>query len=266
MVGRGGKNWSLALLLLAATALPAHAQVVRGTVVDATTGALVSDAGVYLLNRDQEVVARTLADSAGAFLIAAPGTGDYYLAGQRLGYQQTVSHLLAIGERTYDLALELTPDPFTLDPLEVTVENEELEEWFTLALGRNPNSVFGFRAIQGREIEEARLKARDNTDFMRWLYIPVSHGRHPSVGWCGPPPLRQTVAESRALSGNLTRSRPPGGDGGGCGTLYVDGYPLPVEHIETIPLQEVAVVVVLPGAVHVFSRDFDWGLRPRIWR
>ncbi len=240
----------LTLLLASAWLLgagAAEAQIVRGTVVDGSNGAAVPLAGVFLLDRDRSVVVQTMADSLGRYVLEAPGPGDYVLAGQRLGYVQMASALLALGEDTYELDLELEPDPFQFDPLEVTVRNDVLVDWFRYEAGVNPNAVFGYRVIQGADLLAARQRARDNTDMLRWLYIPVTHAREPCVGSRIPALLRP---------GDQPRDPP-------CGALYLDGRPVPVEHIETIDRWTLAVVVVLPPDVHFFTREFD-GSQPLV--
>lgn len=153
-------------------------QVVHGRVVETGTDAPVALAGVFLLDADREIVRSVLADSVGRFRITAPSAGEYYLLVQRLGYFETESHLVALSDGgDYALDIEVRSEPIRLDPLLVTVRNKEMERWYTLALGVNPNSLLGFRVIQGARLAEARLKATDNTDLLRWLYIPVSPHR-----------------------------------------------------------------------------------------
>ena len=229
-----------------ALALPAEAQVLRGRIVDATNQAAIPLAGALLLDRDQNPVGEAVADSLGRFVLEAPEAGEYYLVGHSLGYSQTISSLLAVGTGEYDLELELEPDPFQFDPLEVTVQNEELVDWFRLNFQTNPNVIPGFRAIQGADLEAARLRAKDNTDMFRWLYIPVSHGRIPCVGYGG------------ARFNRDTKTMEPVG----CGKLFVDGYELPVEHLETMDARSIAVVVVVPPSVMVFTRGYEWGFTP----
>lgn len=238
----------LVLLGLLATLAPAEvaSQELRGRVIDAESGAPVPLAAVFILSRSQDVVRQVIADSLGRFSIEAPGPGDYYLVAQSLGYVQTLSALLALGDRSYDLDLELTPDPIRLDPLQITVRNQEMIDWFRLNTGGNPNAAFGFRAIQGADLYAAQQKARDNTDMLRWLYIPVSHGRVPCVGYALPP---------------LSRGALPLGEPA-CGELFVGGEPLPVEHIETLDRWSIAVVAVIPPNVFLFTRGFRWRNRP----
>lgn len=200
----------------------------------------------FLLDRSQEPVRQTMTDSLGRFRVEAPHPGEYYLVGQSLGYAQTLLALLAVGERTYELDIELTPDPIRLDPLQVSVRNKEMFEWFRFNRGVNPSESFGFRAIQGGDLVAAQQRARDNTDLLRWLYIPVTHGREACVG--------HRFVELERGSG---RSGPPA-----CGKLYVDGYERPVEHIEALDRWSIAVVVVIPPDVHFFTRGLDWSFRP----
>lgn len=229
----------------------ARAQEITGRILDSSTGAGVPTAGVFLLDREKERVRVAVADSAGRYLLRVPEAGSYFLYAQRLGYHATESPLVAVpAQGTYRVDLELRPEPIALDPLLVSVRNEELERWWTLRLGTNPNAVFGYRAIQGLELEEAKLKSEDNTELLRWLSIPVSHGRDVCLGSRMP-----TVERGTQEIG------PPQ-----CGTLYVDGVKVPQEHVETVDMESIAVVVTFlkPRSVHFFTRTFDWSERPVI--
>jgi len=226
-----------------------EAQEVRGRLVDAENGAAVGLAGVFLLDRERELVVGSASDTAGYYAITAPAAGEYYLYVQRLGYFENETPLFeAEAEGSYGVDFEMRPEPFRLDPLSVTVRNEELERFLTLEIGVNPNSVFGYRSYQGMRVQEAKLKAEDNTDFLRELYIPVSHGIQVCVG--------------SIYRGHAQRTTGSAGGERECGALSVDGYDLPNEHIEEIDLDKIAVVVVFPGSVRLYTRDFDWTFRP----
>ena len=234
-------------LLLGATSV--DAQEIRGRLTDAGNAAPVGLAGVFLLDAERGLLVGAASDTAGFYSIEAPRPGDYIVYVQRLGYFESESPLLAVGnEGPYELDFELRPEPFRLDPLEVTVRNEELERFLTLEFGVNPNSIFGYRAIQGVRLQEARLKARDNTDLLRWLYIPVSHGIQVCVGsiYRGLPDRA-----AKLFAGDRQ-----------CGSLLVDGYEVPNEHIESIDFDQVAVVVTVPGQVRLYTRGFDWTMKP----
>ena len=168
-----------ALLMVVLGAFPrqGQAQEIRGQIVDSSTGWPVHTAGVFLLDEDRRQVALSVADSLGRYVVRAPGAGVYYLYVQRIGYYEVESPLVAASDgATYELDLEIRAEPIALDPLLVTVRNEQMERWLTLRLGGNPNELLGYRAIQGIRLETAKLKSDDNTELLRWLFIPVSHG------------------------------------------------------------------------------------------
>ena len=198
----------------------------------------------------------------------------YYLYVQRIGYFENETPLFrAEVGRTYSVDIEMRPEPFRIDPLSVTVRNEELDDFLTLELGENPNGLFGYRAHQGTPLQEAKLGARDNTEILRRLQIWVSHGRQVCING---------VASGRASfppRGGFTTVRDPDtgalidqrtgevtfmGEGSdpSCGALYLDGYRVPNEQLEEVDMESVAVVVTLPGSVRLFTRDFDWTMRP----
>lgn len=244
-----GTGSLLIAVLCAAVSSESSAQEIRGRVLDASTGRPIQTAGVFLLAEDNSRVALSIADSLGRYFVSAPRGGSYYLYAQRLGYYETASPLVAIstGSR-YEIDLELRPEPIQLDPLLITVHNEELERWLTLRLGQNPNAFFGYRVIQGLQLEEAKLRSEDNTELLRWLYIPVSHAVDVCLGYRMPTIDRATQ-----------RIGPPR-----CGTLYLDGYLVPAEHVDSIDMASIAVVVTFqaPQSVHLFTRTFDWSERP----
>lgn len=232
-------------------------QEIRGRVVDAQNGAPVGLAIVVVLDTVRTPVLTNAADAEGFYSIQLPGVGEYYLVVERLGYFENESPLLAVdSSRVYAVDFEMRPEPFRLDPLEVTVDNQRLEDFLTLTFGQHPASIPGYRAIQGQRLAEVKIKARDNTDLLRWLYIPVSHGLKVCVNNAGAPlPGRSTMDRINA------RAEVPDLDAQ-CGALYVDEYRCRNEHIEEIDPDRIAVVVTTRGAVRLYTREFDWTYRP----
>ena len=219
-------------------------------------------AGVFVLDRDRNPVSTAGADLEGFFTITAPGTGEYFLYVQRLGYFENESPLVAVEEGgQYGIDFELRPEPIRLDPLQVSVRNEELEQYLSLELGENPNAVFGYRVIQGIALEEAKLGAKDNTDVMRRLYIPVHWGRQVCVGWGSMGPRNGSSTPAGTSDPRWAREQEPD-TSFPCGSLSVDGYRCPAEFLETIDLDRIAVVVTLGGNVRLYTRDFDWTFKP----
>jgi hypothetical protein len=243
-----------------------EAQEIRGRVVDSENGAAVGLAAIFLLDRDRNPVAAWAADVDGNYILTAPEGGEYIMIVERLGYFESESPLLAVEEGgVYGVDFEMRPEPFRLDPLEVTVQNEKLEDFLTLEFGRHPASLAGYRSIQGARLEEAKLMSDDNTETLRNLYIPVSHGARVCVGSLGAPghPARsawerQNEAVEAATAGPSeapTRT-------GQCGALFVDGYQCLNEQFESINMDRIGVVVTFTNAVHLYTRDFDWTFRP----
>lgn len=81
-----------------ALAAPARGQTVRGQLVEAGTGKPIEGAFVVLLTQDSSQVAGVLTDSAGGFLLRAPGAGAYLLRADMIGHRSVFSgpiHLVA---------------------------------------------------------------------------------------------------------------------------------------------------------------------------
>lgn len=267
---------SLALVLLALAPVGTVAQTIRGQLLDAENGAPVGLAGVFVLSAQRDVLVGAASDTGGFYSIDAPDAGEYYVYVQRIGYFENETPLFrAEPGRTYAVDIEMRPEPFRIDPLSVTVRNEELEDFLTLQFGRNPNSLFGYRAYQGSVLQQAKLGAKDNTDILRRLYVMVSHGRQVCINAFmsngASLPSRQGLARTtdpdtggRIADGRVVSAGEAfdTGGGGGCGTLYLDGYRVPNEHIEEVEMEGVAVVVTLPGTVRLYTRDFDWTMKP----
>lgn len=237
-----------------------EAQVISGRVIDSENGAGVGLAAIIVLDPDRTPLLMRAADAAGIFRVDLPGPGEYYLVMERLGYFGTESPLLAVqADRNYAVDFEMRPEPIRLDPLEVSVSNERLEDYLSLEFGVHPATLRGYRVIQGTRLAEAKLKAEDNTDLLRWLYIPVSHGERVCVGTFGAPlPARmgyeRTMARAEAAA-NVDPERQ-------CGAIYVDGIRCRNDHLEEIDIDHIAVVVTLEGAVHLYTRQFEWAFRP----
>lgn len=243
-----------------------EAQDIRGRVVDSENGAAVGLAAIFLLDRERKPIQVWAADIEGNYVLTVPEGGEYIMIVERLGYFENESPLLAVEEGgVYGVDFEMRPEPFRLDPLQVTVQNEKLEDFLTLEFGQHPASLPGYRSIQGWRLEEAKLKAEDVTETLRYLYIPVSHGARVCVGSVGAPGhlarsgwQRQNEAVERAAEGpGETPTRK-----GQCGALFVDGYQCSNEYIESIDMDRIGVVVTLENAVHMYTREFDWTFRP----
>ena len=101
----------------------AHAQSVRGTVVDAGAGP-VPGVMVQLLAADSSIAARTLTDGAGRFFIAAAAPGSYRVRTLRIGFRPVVSEPIALAAaQEFGLELQLTSVSLGLDTVRVGGRN-----------------------------------------------------------------------------------------------------------------------------------------------
>ena len=272
---------AFAITLLASTASPAAAQQIRGRALDSSTGFPVPLAGVWLLNAERDQLDLAMADSLGRYFLTVPDSGEYFLVAERYGFFETQTPLLGIAaSRDYDLDLELRPEPIRVEGVEVTVRNERVNRWIQGELGllEHPAGMFGYRVLQGSRLMEAKTRSKfDPTETMRWLYIPVQHGRCVSinrhlrasnVSWARGP-------RNQAFGGGMggTTSREEIADrlvdaaeaeaGGECnaGSLWLNDRRVPNEHIERINMTTIAVVVTLPNMVRLYTYDFNWAFR-----
>lgn len=224
---------ALAAALAALVPCAGSAQRFHGVVLDEASQRAVPTAAVYLLDADDEPRASALTDAAGRYALEIPGDGSYRIVVERFGYFETRSPLLAVTtDRDYGVDLSVRPEPIRVGGLSVTVRNERVEDWLTAALGVSPYSVWGFRQIQGERLARAIEKSDDGIEMLRWLYLPVFNR---TSGLC---------------IGLYT--------GRGCADLYVDGQALLPELVETVDLDRVVTVLIVPPALHLLTREFDF--------
>jgi hypothetical protein len=106
-----------AVVLIAAA--PLHAQRVTGRVIEEGSGQGIGFTQVSLIASDTAVAARTLADSAGFFVLDGR-IGSFRLRAERLGYATVVSDTIVMqpGE-VIDVLLRLSAQAVALAPLEI---------------------------------------------------------------------------------------------------------------------------------------------------
>lgn len=234
MTAARGSLVACAVLHVVGTAHGAAAQSIRGRTSDVSTGGPIAFAEVALVDREGLPVVAVLSDSVGRFMLDAPGGGEYYVVMQRIGYLTVRSPLVAVAEgATYDMELEAAPDAVQLPGVNVFVGMEVTVGWLRREFGGHPYAMKGFRMIRGARLEEAKSGSRGNTEMLRRLYIPVSHARRVCV---------------LGLFDD-------------CGQLYLNGRYVPNEHIDSVDMKSIAMVVTVreDGArVYLFTSDFDW--------
>ena len=112
-------------------------QEISGRALDAASGDPVALTEVELLDSANARVAATTSNSFGRFVLTAPVAGNYYVVMRRIGYTDTKSPLIMLsGGKRYDVDFEIAPEPFRLERVEVTVENETRDDWLRRTLGK----------------------------------------------------------------------------------------------------------------------------------
>lgn len=129
--GRPGRvrRAALAGLWLAALvpARPAAAQAVAGRVLDFVTDSAVVLARVRLVDSAGVVLAYTVSDDEGWFLLPAPGPGRYFLHAESGFYRERADGplVLAAGDTAF-VEYRLEPDPAGLDPIIVEARSQRI--------------------------------------------------------------------------------------------------------------------------------------------
>src|SRR5690606_4887317 len=114
-----GATASLVFPLLFA-ALPAHAQIVRGTVVEEGFDKPIDQAEVVLVDKDGKEKAKALTDSLGIFRIEVEEAGRYSLSVRRLGFVTVATHEVEVGTgETVAVELRMSAQAIPLEPLVV---------------------------------------------------------------------------------------------------------------------------------------------------
>jgi hypothetical protein len=187
----------------------AHAQVIRGTIVDSETREPVVLAYVGLLAPGRELVVAGLAEFDGTFSLEAPQEGSYFLYVDRTGYRPILDGLFELGAGgELELSIGMRPEPVELTPLVVGVEGGVAD---LSAVGFYERRDRGFGHFIERETIE-RVAVDNLTDALRNI---------PRLQVTTPAP--SAVAPTQVLSPQIfvrygTEYCSP--------TLYIDGRPV----------------------------------------
>jgi hypothetical protein len=117
----------LPIFVAAALAGPSalRAQTVEGRVIDPATERPIAEATVAVLTESGRVVAQTVGDTAGNFVVALRGPGEYRLRADRIGYRRVTSQGFTVGPReALKVDLHLSAGAVELAPLVITSRPE----------------------------------------------------------------------------------------------------------------------------------------------
>lgn len=127
-----------ALIALLLAAAPAAAQVVTGTVLDATSNAPIAYAEVVLLDKNGKEVNATLSDTLGLFAVSAPDAGRYTLAVRHIGYVAVSTPVVDVdNSQRVTVEIRMSAEAIMLEPLTVVERrwygNARLDEFYSRA-------------------------------------------------------------------------------------------------------------------------------------
>ncbi|MDP2957499.1 MAG: carboxypeptidase-like regulatory domain-containing protein [Longimicrobiales bacterium] len=216
MTSRALPVFAPAVAALLASA-PLTAQTVVGRVLDDTRESPVAGALVRLLDRDGKERVRALADSAGRFVLAPPKAGEYYLEATSLGYQRTLSPLLAFaqGQGTAALELMMIPAPIGLEGLSVEVDVEGRAAQDLALSGIRPRDL-GNRWISRKDIDAVEIRP-DVGRVLEWQNIANLRVIRPESQVPGSDPMGLCVSLVRARTGS---------GAGRCALVVLNGVPI----------------------------------------
>lgn len=118
MVTVGRVVAAVAALALAAAISPAHAQTLRGQIVEEGTSRPIEAAMISLIDEAGKRVGSAWSDASGRFFLRAPGPGAYTLHVERIGYETAASPVLELAAgQTLDYRMEVPMRAITLDEL-----------------------------------------------------------------------------------------------------------------------------------------------------
>jgi len=117
----------VAALMLPAS--PAVAQVLRGTILDSTSGQPLAGIHVIALDARDVTVGSAVTGLSGSFMFHLPAAGDYRIRAIRIGYASRITEPIGVDTRfETSIQVVLLPNPVPLDTLTVVAENVPAEK------------------------------------------------------------------------------------------------------------------------------------------
>ena len=162
-------RWLLVLIL--ACPLPAGAQIIRGTVTDDGTGAIIKAVDLKLITPDGRIVYRVLSDDRGKFELIIPKGKTVYLQAERIGFETVTSAALSTPTvELIEVNVRLSPQAIAMKGIEVVARKPV--EW-RLRPFMDRASLYK-RAGIGRIWTRADLEKR-HLVFVSTLLRPIPH-------------------------------------------------------------------------------------------
>ncbi len=236
-----------------------RAQTILGRVLDQVNEQPVEGVLVSLIARTGERRARALSDSIGRFVIEPPEAGEFLLVTDRFGYLETRSPLLALStEGQAPLDLMIAPEPIGLEGLEISVEEQAVEQLSRMGLSAD---ALGNRWIDREKIDAIPVK--------RDMGVILERTAQAGIRVTRPENLTMGSADI-GLCVSLYRVRTADG-GGQCALIVLDGIPMSgvgaldidPEGIESIALLEPIEATTYYGTLGGAGAVLVWTRRGR---
>lgn len=150
-----------------------NAGIIVGTVLDAQSGAPVSDAEIQLVDAGRSAVS----DPGGRFLMTELEPGTYEIVVRHLAYGEDRGEVRVPDDRrALDLTVRLAPRVIELEPLVVEVTSQEVRS--RLAMGTR------FDGMDFAEIQEVLPRITDMTGLFRAARVPGLTVQGTATGMC----------------------------------------------------------------------------------
>jgi hypothetical protein len=183
-----------AILLFLAQA--GEAQIIRGRLLEDGSNKPISTAQITLLQEGQGGVSRVVTDTAGRFIIRAPGAGDYFLRGEHIAYQNALGpKLTLLAGDTIEVEFLMSAKAILLAPLVVTASARDWAERYAppaLIPFYQRRSMYG-KAGLGRFVTREDFKDMDAMPVSLYLASTIPGVRVVSTGGASIITLRSVV-------------------------------------------------------------------------
>ena len=208
------------LAIGASGATDGSAQTLQGRVLDDSDETPVATALVRLVDEAGELSGVGAADSTGFFRIVAPAPGVYRLRAERIGYEDVETPLLEAGrdDAVYPVDLLMRRAPIPIPGLEISAE--QVDRRVRSIAGIDPRSL-RWDPIRREDLVDHVERAHDLTGMLRW-------GNHAGI----------EVMETSEGPCYLVRRY-------GCMPVYLNGFELNPEIVDTVPLDMLQSVFVV---------------------
>jgi hypothetical protein len=225
-------------VVLGAFATSAHAQTIRGTLMEVETGQPISLGLVIMMTEEGDSITSGVTNGQGRFTLESPEPGSFVLIASAFGFKETPAGVFELGPTgEMDVEFRIAAAPMPIDGLIVSLQRPVLQHQLV-------KNGFVRRATRGLGafltpvmIEEST--ARSTSDLFRG--IPGVLLQLPGGG------LNAFSGEALRLTGTGQFCTP---------TIYMDGARMNVELTRDMPIEVIAPLGMV-DAVEIYRRPAE---------